>query len=279
MPAITRDTTGIAPATAESGSAADMDSVETQFESDADGLVLAQNTTPQRVDGEASAASLPQEAPQVSPSTTTNPVEPQSIEENTDTAVADDTEAAPAREEDTTSVLEPRAPIESPPGRVHFNIIPWGDVYVDGLIEEKVLLNYEIDLPAGTHTYRIENEGDRWQCTMSVGSGEQSRVSVDFTRLIGVTIIAIDAEDSETIGENAVIFVDGRETTYRTPQRIRLSPGVHDVKVSLEGYEFVDIESASSGGCFQQTGPSSMNFDPSFNDGEARIRARLRAVR
>ena len=277
IPPTTIDTTEIAQITPESEASVQIDSVETASELQIDGLVPEHSAQQPADEGAAIVSRTEDESP--ASSIVSNP-SGESIEENQDTTTALDTVSVPALNKDTASVIEPPVQVELPPGRVQFQISPLGgDVYIDGNLEERGVMNQEMVLPAGTHTYRIENEGDAWQCTISVSSGQQSRVSVDFTRSVGVTITAVSAENSEALGHAGLIFIDGAETTYRTPQRVLLTPGIHEIKVQLDGYEYVGIVAGASGGCFQQIGPSSMNFDPSFNEGEVRVRARLRALR
>ena len=178
-------------------------------------------------------------------------------------------------EADTSSSSEPPAPQEpEQTGVLQLDIVPFGDVYVDDVLQASDLIIEKLELPAGTRTFRIENDADRWMCTLTLSSGQPSNIKVNFDSSVFATIRAVDTNDDFV--DNAVIFVDGQQTSYSTPQKIELSPGVHRIEVRRNGYEFVESVPVSSQGCFQQVGPAHINFDESL-DGQI-VQVRLRAV-
>ncbi len=159
------------------------------------------------------------------------------------------------------------------------SVSPGGDLYLgDSLVQAGVVID-RLSVPAGTETIRIVND-DRaaeWACRQSMTTDATITVAVDFLTPIYAIIAASDAASGDPI-TGATIYIDGQATDNLTPQAVELQAGVHRISVRHDAYRQLELVLDDAGGCYQQLGPDTVNFDHSVGIARPRIVARLEGV-
>jgi len=96
-------------------------------------------------------------------------------------------------------------------------------------------------IESGVHSLLIEKEGyDLWDSEVTVREGRVASIIARLSPLYGVL-------DVRSVPSGAEILVDGIASGY-TPEKIDVTPGVHTVTLSKEGYYPADITTRTSAG-------------------------------
>ena len=119
-------------------------------------------------------------------------------------------------------------------GVLQVSVKPSGRLSIDGdVVREQVSGAAALDLPVGRRTVTVEHpEFGRWQREVVLSSETPAQVSVDFTRLVGVTIVAVDTEGNPMRGE---IVVDG-VSVGMSPRLVQVRVGLRRIEVRADGY-------------------------------------------
>ncbi|NBB86711.1 MAG: PEGA domain-containing protein, partial [Bacteroidetes bacterium] len=140
-------------------------------------------------------------------------------------------EARVVPEEETTV----RVSLEPRPAVVSLQVLPFGDVLIDGDVQvEATDVAHQDTLPPGTYAIAARYRDLQWERTIRLEPAQEWSKVVDFTARHTVAIIA-----RSTAGEriaNAEVLIDGERQGY-TPQQVQLRTGTHTLTVRRDGYE------------------------------------------
>ncbi|NBB99590.1 MAG: protein kinase [Bacteroidetes bacterium] len=143
-------------------------------------------------------------------------------------------EARVVPEEETTV----RVSLEPRPARVSLQVLPFGDVLIDGDVQvEATDVAHQDTLPPGTYAIVARYRDLQWARTIRLEPAQEWSKVVDFTARHTVAIIA-----RSTTGEriaNAEVLIDGQRQGY-TPQQMQLRTGTHTLTVRRQGYQTIE---------------------------------------
>lgn len=187
-------------------------------------------------------------------STTDEPVEPQTTAERqgpsqpseAGTDLTDEgSQSSPSfSESDAEPDAEPGAESgvesETTPATLSLQIIPSGEVRVNGVVQSVANNGSFVDTRSpGTYTIAATYRDREWEQTVTLTAGESWEHSVDFTRQFDVAITTETARGERLA--NAEVLVNGEAVGY-TPQRLSLRTGRYTIAVQKEGYQTVEQE-------------------------------------
>jgi len=137
-------------------------------------------------------------------------------------------------EEETTV----RVSLEPRPALVSLQVLPFGDVLIDGEVQTQATdVAHQDTLPPGTYAIVARYRDLQWARTISLEPAQEWSKVVDFTARHTVAIIA-----RSTTGEriaNAEVLIDGQRQGY-TPQQMQLRTGTHTLTVRRQGYQTIE---------------------------------------
>ncbi len=161
--------------------------------------------------------------------------------------------------DENTSVEDPPTPVQT--GMLSLKMSPSGSVFVNDELELRNDLVYVDTLTAGRQLVRVENtDYGRWVCAIQIQPDAEQDHTVDFETSVAVTVVAEDIDTNAPIS-GETIFLDGVPDDATTPEKIRVSTGLHQVSLQMNNYMHVETTVNGGSGCFQQVG-SLVNVDP-----------------
>ena len=166
---------------------------------------------------------------------------------------------------DSSDKIEEERQIEQPlaTGTITLFTRPASNVYINDEYIGEVIVD-PFTLPAGQHRFVIQNEEyGTWECTLPLEANQTTEKRVLFNNTITIPVVAA-LQDTDTLISGATIILDGVPTGAQTPTAIKLSPGLHSIRVQKEGYRLEDVVIEGAEGCFQKIG-SRLNFDSNIN--------------
>ncbi|MGD9898674.1 MAG: PEGA domain-containing protein [Calditrichaceae bacterium] len=126
-------------------------------------------------------------------------------------------------------------------GDLEVHVKPWGTIYIDGkLMKKETDIKYMVQLPAVKHVVRVIHPSlGVCEKEINIKDKETVKFSVDFNKIVGVSVSAFDSDGKPVWGE---IIVDGENTGEMTPKEIKLRVGLHRISVKKEGYVLIGGE-------------------------------------
>ncbi|MGD9488591.1 MAG: PEGA domain-containing protein [Calditrichaceae bacterium] len=126
-------------------------------------------------------------------------------------------------------------------GDLEVHVKPWGTIYIDGkLMKKDTDLKYMVQLPAIKHMVRVVHPSlGVCEKEIHVEHDETVKFSVDFNKIVNVSVSAFDSDGKPVWGE---IIVDGQNTGEMTPKEIKLRVGMHTIAVKKDGYVLIGGE-------------------------------------
>ncbi len=126
-----------------------------------------------------------------------------------------------------------RVPPPPPPttGTLSIDSSPSGaKVYINGAYRGRTPL--AIELSAGTHEVELRLDGyEPYRARVQVRAGQTTRLSPRLAAVVRTGTLFVDSSP-----QGAEVYVDG-DRVGRTPVRLALNEGTHDVELRLAGYE------------------------------------------
>jgi serine/threonine protein kinase len=120
-------------------------------------------------------------------------------------------------------------------GELSIQVRPWGSIYIDDQLQKKsVDIRHKVTLPVKEYMVRVMHPTlGVWQRPVTVLENKTTEVTVNFTKNITVEISAVDEDGNAVFGD---IHVDGENIGKKTPGKITLRTGIHQISVIKEGY-------------------------------------------
>lgn len=120
-------------------------------------------------------------------------------------------------------------------GVFRLTVNPPSTIYINGrIVTPAPQGTFEIPLLATEHEVSVSNARfGEWTRTVSIQPNDTTAQAIDFTKKIKIVVTAFDSEGH---GLPAEIYVDEKPTGRYTPSPIEISPGMHNIRVVLDGY-------------------------------------------
>ena len=115
------------------------------------------------------------------------------------------------------------------------------EIYLDGTSLSQVTPYVVQNVQPGKHEVTVVLNNQKASQTIQVATGEIKQVKL---------ILPIQNENQIDISSNpsgASIMIDGKDTGFVTPRVIKTEKGIHEVRLSLPGYEIFEIQVNVSG--------------------------------
>ncbi len=176
-----------------------------------------------------------QPAPQSSPAPTpaaTQPAEAQQSADQTTTPEAEAQDSQPAAPSRARNARRKAAAAAIMPGQLAIESTPPGaQVQVDGQTDASWVTPVALaNLQPGQHSISVSKPGYSTDSrTVNVTAGNRATTIVHLTRLMATLVVKSDPP-------GASIYVDGRDTSTKTPAQVSVDKGQHVVLVRMPGY-------------------------------------------
>ena len=137
-----------------------------------------------------------------------------------------------ANNSNTTPTTTPTTPVVTSPAQIVVNSVPsGGDIHLNGRALDQKTPYTITDLKAGSYEVVVYLEGEKLTQQIILNNGDKKTLNFEKTGALE-NVLDITSEPS-----GANIKIDNQDTGLKTPSQIKGLQGIHDVILTLAGYE------------------------------------------